>query len=95
MSEIYNKPFKIGAAATVVVFVFVNLVVFLDANFYRNNSRFASFDPPVSGFPFAWNREILMFTGDGTILNVLFIAVCALTIGFLVKFIWTEYEERK
>jgi hypothetical protein len=92
MFKLYDTAFKIGFAFNILIFVVLNSVSFITAN-YEYANRKIDFSPccigPIWGFPFDMTRY------ETFSLNVLIIAACGFVSGVVFKALWLKIRSQK
>jgi hypothetical protein len=107
MSDLYNRPFKLGFVVTIVFFALLNLAAYLFAarvyDQIRNQPITWAPGPrfPDWGIPFSWKRNNyggdwvitdLFGLADGLMLNLLSIVVISFLVGLIVRFFAVRFK---
>ena len=103
MNRIYNKPFKVGFAATIIFGILLNVVSFQIARdkyleLAEGNLFLAGKSSFNWGFPFDWFGYSSYFFEDGFVgfvLNFISIVSCAFAAGLLVRYIMRRRVSEK
>lgn len=93
MSELYNRPFKVAFAATILLFTLINWIAYSSAvsRYEEMKSGPIAWAPgprfPDWGVPFSWEGHSYSF-GDaqGLVFNFLSIVATAFLVGLIVRF---------
>jgi hypothetical protein len=95
MFKLYNRPFKLGLATSLSIFVAANVFSYLRAakqyEIMKATSILSGVEMPNWGFPFQfWGYGELIYT-DGSVgfaLNFITISVASFAVGLLFRFLF-------
>lgn len=97
MFKIYDTAFKVGFCVNILVFAVLNVVSYFEA--LAEDKRLKSIGINFSGsfgiawgFPFEWIGYGLF---GFSLLNIVTIAFCSFTLGFVFKFVWSKIAPKK